>query len=101
MSPTPTFNLSNEIVLLDRISTRHGNVGPGDAVVLQSPENPRKFVIERIMGVEGDILTYLMDPRNSVGSTETLAVPKGHVWVEGDNIESRIKVVHYVTHFAL
>ncbi|MFS7931799.1 hypothetical protein Hanom_Chr04g00360271 [Helianthus anomalus] len=52
------------------------------------------------MGVEGDILTYLMDPGNSVG-TETLAVPKGHVWVEGDNIESLIKVVHYATHFAL
>ncbi|MFS7923609.1 hypothetical protein Hanom_Chr03g00262701 [Helianthus anomalus] len=39
----PTFDLTNEIVLLDRISTRHGNVGPNDVVILQSPENPKRL----------------------------------------------------------
>ncbi|KAI3824639.1 hypothetical protein L1987_06105 [Smallanthus sonchifolius] len=84
-SMLPTFNLTNEIVLLERISTRNGKAGPGDVVILQSPENPRKFVTKRIIGMEGDNITYIVDPKNS-DRTETIIVPKGHVWVQGDNI---------------
>ncbi|KAI7740410.1 hypothetical protein M8C21_017571 [Ambrosia artemisiifolia] len=81
----PTFNLTNELVLLERISTRNGKAGSGDVVILQSPENPRKLVTKRIIGMEGDKITYIVDPKNS-DRTETVIVPKGHVWVQGDNI---------------
>ncbi|XP_035840492.1 mitochondrial inner membrane protease subunit 1 isoform X1 [Helianthus annuus] len=84
-SMLPTFSLTNELVLLERISTRNGKAGTGDVVILQSPENPRKFVTKRIIGMEGDKITYIVDPKNS-DSTETVIVPKGHVWVQGDNI---------------
>lgn len=109
----PTFNLTNEIVLVDKISTRRGKVGSGDVVILRSPENPRKVVTKRIIGMEGDSITYIVDPKIS-DRTETVVVrfilgqlfltisimslydeyifilymqvPKGHVWVQGDNI---------------
>ncbi|XP_076901735.1 mitochondrial ATP-independent inner membrane protease subunit 1a-like isoform X2 [Bidens hawaiensis] len=84
-SMLPTFSLNNDLVLLERISTRNGKAGTGDVVVLQSPENPRKFVTKRITGMEGDKITYIVDPKNS-DKTETVIVPKGHVWVQGDNV---------------
>ncbi|KAD1358626.1 hypothetical protein E3N88_42953 [Mikania micrantha] len=84
-SMLPTFSLTNEIVLLERISTRNGKAGHGDVVVLRSPENPRKCVTKRIIGMEGDNITYIVDPKNS-DRTKSLTVPKGHVWVQGDNI---------------
>ncbi|XP_024961811.1 mitochondrial inner membrane protease subunit 1-like isoform X1 [Cynara cardunculus var. scolymus] len=86
-SMLPTFNLSGEIVLLESISTRYGKVGSGDVVIVRSPENPRKVITKRIIGMEGDSITYVVDPINS-DRTETLVVPKGHIWVEGDNIYS-------------
>ncbi|XP_071716050.1 mitochondrial ATP-independent inner membrane protease subunit 1a-like [Rutidosis leptorrhynchoides] len=84
-SMLPTFNMTNEIVLSERISTRTGKAGSGHVVVLRSPENPRKIVTKRIVGKEGDNVTYVVDPKFS-DRTESLVVPKGHVWVEGDNI---------------
>ncbi|KAI3495592.1 hypothetical protein L1887_37937 [Cichorium endivia] len=84
-SMLPTFNLNGEIVLLDRISTRYGKVGPGDVIIIRSPESPRKVVTKRIIGMEGDSVTYVVDPQNS-DITKTIVVPKGHIWVEGDNI---------------
>ncbi|KAJ9565566.1 hypothetical protein OSB04_001532 [Centaurea solstitialis] len=84
-SMLPTFGLSGELVLYERISTRYGKVGSGDVVVIRSPENPRKVVTKRIIGMEGDSVTYVVDPKNS-DRTETIVVPKGHIWIEGDNI---------------
>lgn len=72
-SMLPTFNLNGEIVLLDRISTRYGKVGPGDVIIVRSPETPRKVVTKRIIGMEGDTITYIVDPTNS-DRTETIVV---------------------------
>ncbi|CAK9181730.1 unnamed protein product [Ilex paraguariensis] len=84
-SMLPTFHLTGDLVLAERISTRLGKVGPGDVVLLRSPENPRKIVTKRVMGLEGDSVTYVVDPKKSY-KQETLVVPKGHVWIQGDNI---------------
>ncbi|WJX87285.1 hypothetical protein P8452_69493 [Trifolium repens] len=46
---------------------------------------PTIFLTERISTrFEGDIITYVSSPENS-DKLETVEVPKGHVWVEGDN----------------
>uniref|UniRef100_A0A5B6ZYK7 Peptidase S26 domain-containing protein n=2 Tax=Davidia involucrata TaxID=16924 RepID=A0A5B6ZYK7_DAVIN len=84
-SMLPTFNLTGDLILAERISTRFGKVGPGDVVLLRSPENPRKIITKRVMGMEGDRITYIVDPKHT-DRTETVIVPKGHVWIEGDNI---------------
>ncbi|EOY27750.1 Peptidase S24/S26A/S26B/S26C family protein isoform 2 [Theobroma cacao] len=81
----PTLNISGNLLLAERISTRTGKLRPGDVVILRSPESPRKIVCKRLIGMEGDQVTYVVDPMNS-DRCQTVVVPKGHVWVEGDNI---------------
>ncbi|XP_062161082.1 mitochondrial ATP-independent inner membrane protease subunit 1a-like [Alnus glutinosa] len=84
-SMLPTFNLTGDLFLADRLSTMFGKVGRGDVVLVRSPENPRKLLAKRLLGMQGDSVTYVVDPKNSDRS-ETVVVPKGHVWIEGDNI---------------
>ncbi|KAL6567314.1 hypothetical protein OROGR_000982 [Orobanche gracilis] len=85
-SMLPTFNEGN-IVLAERVTIRSGKVGSGDAVLIRSPEDPTKVMTKRVKGVEGDVVSYVLDPRNS-DEQKTVVVPKGHVWIEGDNKEN-------------
>ncbi|KAH6773553.1 Peptidase S24/S26A/S26B/S26C family protein [Perilla frutescens var. hirtella] len=84
-SMLPTFNHLS-VALAERISTRLGKVGSGDVVIIRSPEDPTKVVTKRIKAVEGDVVSFVMDPNNS-DQLNTVVVPKGHVWVEGDNMQ--------------
>ncbi|GFS36447.1 peptidase S24/S26A/S26B/S26C family protein [Actinidia rufa] len=61
----PTFNLTGDLLLAERISARFGRVGPGDIVIIRSLENPRKIVAKRVKGVEGDSVTYVVEPKSS------------------------------------
>ncbi|KAF7120405.1 hypothetical protein RHSIM_Rhsim13G0192400 [Rhododendron simsii] len=76
----PSFSLMGDLVLTKRVSTRFGQVGTGDIVLVRSPENPRKVVIKRVKGMEGDSVTYVVDPKNSdarrtVVVCDTLSLP--------------------------
>ncbi|GMI85978.1 hypothetical protein like AT1G23465 [Hibiscus trionum] len=84
-SMLPTLNITGNLLLVERISTRTGKVQPGDIVIFRSPDTPRKVVCKRLIGMEGDQVTYVVDPNNS-DECKTIVVPKGHVWVEGDYI---------------
>ncbi|XP_071691885.1 mitochondrial ATP-independent inner membrane protease subunit 1a [Rutidosis leptorrhynchoides] len=84
-SMLPTLNLTGDVVLSEYISHRLGKVGPGDVVLIQSPENPRKMITKRIVAMEGESVSFLVDPSRSDRS-RTVTVPKGHVWIQGDNI---------------
>ncbi|KAM7505933.1 hypothetical protein LguiB_004837 [Lonicera macranthoides] len=83
-SMLPTFDITGDFVLAERMSVRFGKVQKGDVVLVRSPINPRKIVTKRVTGMEGDSITYVVDPKNS-DRQETLVVPKGHIWIEGDN----------------
>ncbi|XP_066338449.1 mitochondrial ATP-independent inner membrane protease subunit 1a-like [Miscanthus floridulus] len=83
-SMLPAMNLAGDVVAVDRVSARLGRVAPGDVVLMISPEDPRKSVAKRVVGMQGDSVTYLVDPGNSDAS-KTVVVPQGHVWVQGDN----------------
>ncbi|GAU49873.1 hypothetical protein TSUD_366290 [Trifolium subterraneum] len=83
-SMLPTIDATPTIFLTERISTRFGKLAQGDIVVLRLPHNPRQAVAKRLVGLEGDKITYVSSPENS-DKLETVVVPKGHVWVEGDN----------------
>ncbi|XP_065873281.1 mitochondrial ATP-independent inner membrane protease subunit 1b-like [Euphorbia lathyris] len=78
----PTINLSGEYFLAEKISHRIGKVRTGDIVLIRSPTEK---ITKRVKGMEGDSVTYVIDPNNS-DETNTVVIPKGHVWVEGDNI---------------
>lgn len=69
----PTLNMTGDLVLVERISTRTGKVGRGNMVLLRSPENPNKVVIKRVVGIEGDTVTYLVRPKHS-NETNTVVV---------------------------
>ncbi|KAJ7947277.1 mitochondrial inner membrane protease subunit 1-like [Quillaja saponaria] len=84
-SMLPTISLDNSLLLVEKMTTHFGKFGHGDIVLVRSPENPRKVITKRLTGMEGDSISYLVDPKNSDRS-ETIVVPRGHVWVQGDNI---------------
>ncbi|KAF7076961.1 hypothetical protein CFC21_081560 [Triticum aestivum] len=86
-SMLPALNMAGDVLLTDKVSPRRGWVGPGDVVLLLSPEDPRKIVAKRVLGMEGDEVTYPVDAGNS-DATKTVVVPQGHIWVQGDNIYS-------------
>lgn len=58
----PTLNLTGDVLLVEHLSTLLGKVGPGDVVLARSPENPRKSVTKRIVAMEGESVTFLVDP---------------------------------------
>ncbi|ESQ33882.1 hypothetical protein EUTSA_v10008933mg [Eutrema salsugineum] len=82
-SMIPTFRPSGNIYLAERISKRSQEPIRGDVVVLRSPEDPNKTPIKRVIGIEGDCISFVTDPRNN-DTSKTVVVPKGHVFVQGD-----------------
>ncbi|KAF9611735.1 hypothetical protein IFM89_034918 [Coptis chinensis] len=79
----PTLHLTGDLVLVQRFSTK---ITRGDIVLVRSPENPRKIVAKRVTGMEGDEITFLVDPKKDDGKVKTVKVEQGHVWVTGDNV---------------
>ncbi|KAJ0266400.1 hypothetical protein HA466_0004160 [Hirschfeldia incana] len=77
-SMIPTLHPSGNVVVAERIS----KPSRGDVVVFQSPQDPNKLPIKRVIGLEGDSVSFVLDNNNE--SITTIVVPKGHVWVEGD-----------------
>lgn len=82
----PTIGLTSNVVLTEKISTRFGRVGRGDIVVVRSPQNPRKFITKRLLGLEGDSVTYIVDPKTS-DECETVVVcliSRKHISIQVD-----------------
>lgn len=67
-SMLPAMNLAGDVVAVDKVSVRLGKVGPGDVVLLISPEDPLKLVAKRVHGLEGETVSYFVDPGNSSAS---------------------------------
>lgn len=61
----PTLNITGNVVLVDRISPRFSKIAAGDIVIVGSPENPTKVITKRLIGVEDDSITYLVDPKHT------------------------------------
>lgn len=84
-SMSPTLNLNGDVLLSEGVSPRLGWVAAGDVVMVRSPEDPTRIVTKRVLGLEGDRVAFLVDPEHSDWS-RTVVVPKGHAWIQGDNI---------------
>ncbi|KAL1192280.1 Mitochondrial ATP-independent inner membrane protease subunit 1b [Cardamine amara subsp. amara] len=82
-SMTPTLHSSGNVLLAEQITKRSQKPSRGDIVVIRSPENPNKTPIKRVIGIEGDRISFVIDPRKN-DQSETIVVPKGHVFVQGD-----------------
>jgi len=77
ISMQPTLNTSgkgSDLVLMSKLEPFHR----GDVVTLVNPKDPSETLIKRLIAFENDRVTY--------GKyDEVKDIPKGHVWVEGDN----------------
>lgn len=85
-SMLPTLAHEGEIVIEDRLTYRFfpQRISRGDLITLRSPLEPGRIVCKRIIGLPGDIVC--VDPTGEKApSTEHVIVPKGHVWISGDN----------------
>lgn len=86
-SMLPTFETSGEIAIESILSHRLApyNLTRGELVSLKSPVKPNRIICKRIIGLPGDVIC--VDPTGSKApSAEHVVVPKGHIWIAGDNL---------------
>eukprot|EP00842_Homolaphlyctis_polyrhiza_P007041 jgi/Hompol1/926/HPOL_005460-RA len=79
----PTLNIAGDVVLTERISWYFlRRISFGDVVLCDSPIDPTRTVCKRVMGLPGDLVCK--DPTEA--EPEWIVVPKGTVWLLGDNL---------------
>ncbi|KAK4312890.1 hypothetical protein Pmani_015715 [Petrolisthes manimaculis] len=74
-SMEPTI-FSEDIILTEHITPRFNRINRGDVIIARSPSNPRHHICKRVVALGGDKVK---------NGFHTHIVPKGHVWLEGDN----------------
>ncbi|XP_050523868.1 mitochondrial inner membrane protease subunit 1-like [Daktulosphaira vitifoliae] len=72
---------SGDIVIVQRFSTFFNDINKGDIVMTKSPINYKQFVIKRVRAMDGQTIRK---------GTKYLMIPKGSVWLEGDNQKNSI-----------
>jgi len=80
----PTYMGDDEKVLVEAITPMLGRITPGDVVICVRPVDAREHIIKRVMGIAGDEVLLYPDRDNS--TVRKITVPKGHVWIQGDNL---------------
>ncbi|KAA8901689.1 peptidase S24/S26A/S26B/S26C [Sphaerosporella brunnea] len=91
-SMLPTIGVSGEWVLISKFHTRGREIRVGDLVSFQHPYDGRDVgVLKRVIGMPGDFV--LKDPTDFTG--DMLQVPRGHMWVTGDNLPHSVDSRRY------
>lgn len=95
-SMLPTLNSANDFVYSSKYYRNGRGLQIGDCIVALKPTDPDQRVCKRITGMPGDLI--LIDPslKNTYNGKQEMdlddsfdkyiRVPKGHVWVTGDNL---------------
>ncbi|KAF5388277.1 hypothetical protein D9615_000281 [Tricholomella constricta] len=79
-SLNPDSSPWRDIGIFDRASVRVSrDYQKGDVVALRSPGDVNHMLVKRIAGMEGDVVRTLPPYPDLI-----VHVPRGHVWVEGD-----------------
>jgi mitochondrial inner membrane protease subunit 1 len=95
-SMLPTIPLYSVLWLDTRNSTLK-TIKAGDVVAAKSAWGPiGDEVLKRIVGLEGDFVEVSVKKDDGLGGEQKmLRVPKGHVWLEGDNKPWSLDSRHY------
>ncbi|GAB5357224.1 hypothetical protein AAMO2058_000355700 [Amorphochlora amoebiformis] len=85
-SMLPTINEDGDILLYETRTVRRDELKKGNIVILNSPREPKKFLCKRIIALEGEEVEIesVWNPALS----NRILVPKGHVWIQGDNLKN-------------
>jgi len=86
ISMLPTLANEGELVIEDRLTFRlfPDRLSRGDLITLKSPLEPHHIICKRVIGLSGDVVC--VDPTGKKApSSELVKIPKGHVWISGDN----------------
>lgn len=80
-SMIPTFNMKQDgdLVITEHLSAQFRTIKKGDVVIVRSPENPRGLICKRIAAMSGERI------RTGEDGKDDFKIPKGHVWLLGDN----------------
>ncbi|XP_019751415.1 mitochondrial inner membrane protease subunit 1 [Hippocampus comes] len=81
-SMEPTI-VNRDVVFSERMTRHLCKIQKGDIVIVKSLFDPNMNVCKRVIGLEGD--KVCMSGPSNFFKTHTY-VPKGHVWLEGDNL---------------
>ncbi|CEG37717.1 mitochondrial inner membrane protease subunit 1 [Plasmopara halstedii] len=93
MSMSPTIP-DGSFVFVERLSQQWRNWERGDLVQLRSPtRHGGETITKRILALEGDVVE--LQPRFDRERHGKIKVPKGHVWVEGDNSTCSVDSRHF------
>ena len=84
MCPTlnPLERRFSDLVLVRKLGI--SSLKKGDLVTLKSPRDPKETLVKRVKGVEGDFV------RTRSYKTRYVTIPRGHVWIEGDNSDRSV-----------
>ena len=93
VSMEPTFQGNGEVVLVEKVSTwfDKANYHRGDIVLCvsppmtQDPNGKSGFICKRVLALPGDLVVNNHAPHNN-----EVVVPRGHVWLEGDNSQCSV-----------
>ncbi|KAF4803688.1 Mitochondrial inner membrane protease subunit 1 [Turdus rufiventris] len=83
-SMEPTIQ-NSDIVFSENLSRHFYCIRKGDIVIVKSPNDPKSNICKRVIGLEGDRVCT-SNPSDFLKSHSY--VPKGHVWLEGDNLRN-------------
>ncbi|CAK9111046.1 Mitochondrial inner membrane protease subunit 1 (IMP1-like protein) [Durusdinium trenchii] len=86
----PVFNASGDVLLFERLTQRLKGWSRGEVVVATSPKDPDARICKRILGLPGDRVKV-----SALGEEKEVLVPRGHVWLEGDNKSASHDSRHY------
>lgn len=78
-SMVPTFNAKKDgdWIITEHLSAKFKTIKKGDVVIVRSPEDPKCLLCKRIAAMSGDRVT--------TDKEKEFKIPKGHVWLLGDN----------------
>jgi len=86
-SMLPTLSVSGDLIVEETLTINNPGLRPlkrGDLVVMISPLDPRAQICKRVLGLPGDVIC--VDPTGEYApSTEHVVIPKGYIWIVGDN----------------